>query len=129
MNMHVTYGKMALTSCQCVVQVVCSPLPYLFPSHPASAHHRIVVYLGGLFHSRPNLSDAEVTGKFDISGTALAVSGSSSSNFFARVCPAPHGDPDSLKNVLPFCFCIESDIADDARTSLFCSPPLQASNH
>jgi len=68
-------------------------------------------------------------GKFDISGMALAVSGSSSSNFFARVCPAPHGDPDSLKNVLPLCICIESDIADDARTSLFSSPPLRASNH
>jgi len=73
----------------------------------------------------------EVTGTLDISGTALAVSGSSSSDFdfFARVCPAPHGDPDSLKNVLPLCICIESDIADDARTSLFSSPPLRASNH
>lgn len=66
----------------------------------------------------------------DVSGRMLAVSSWSSSDFSAgyALLPAPQGDPDSVKTVLPLCICIESDIANDARTSQF-SPLIRSCNH
>jgi len=140
--MHVTYGEKKMTTRGRVavnasfklfarVRGGYSPLPYLFPSYPELARcvESSFTWWRSVSFAAKFERCGEVTGTLDVSGGVPAVSGWSSSDFFTRVCPAPYGDPDSMKKVLPRCICIESNIANDVRTSQFSSPPLRASNH